>query len=65
MTQKRRKWEYNHDESNIVAKAYSVEPVAIYTVQEQVDHRGKSTFTPSLLSEVGSHTFNSSFRTLD
>jgi hypothetical protein len=65
MAKRVRKWEYSHDESNIVAKAYSVEPVAIYTVYKQVDRREKSTFTPTLLSEVGSHTFNSSFRTMD
>jgi hypothetical protein len=66
----RRRWEYgdrpvHSGTTERRATAYSIEPVAIYAVDEQMKKRGRSTFHAALLSEVGWHSFNQSFRTLE
>jgi hypothetical protein len=47
------------------AMAYSIEPIAIYAVDEQMNKRGRSTFHASLLSEVGWHSCDRSFWTME
>jgi hypothetical protein len=60
---KRRRWEYSTTERR--ATAYSIEPVAIYVIDEQMNKRGRSTFRTALLSEIGWHSFRQSFVTME
>jgi hypothetical protein len=67
---KKRRWEYSNRQvrpgtTERRATAYSIEPIAIYAVDEQMNKRGRSTFHASLLSEVGWHSFNRSFWTIE
>jgi hypothetical protein len=56
----RQNWEYREGR----ATAWSVQPIAQYVVEEQVNKRKVATFRAAVCSEVGWHEFNRTFRTL-
>ena len=47
------------------AMAYSTDPIAIYAIDEDMNRKGRSTFRAALLTEMGWHSFDQIFKSIE